>query len=82
MTFRRLEECLEDVFKTCLVDLLKTCFEDVFKTCLEDILNTSWRQTKYLQGISVSSKSKCVSNKDIFHKSIFGNSKVNPKFIN
>ena len=81
MTFRRLEECLEVVFKTCLVDLLKTCFEDVLKTCLEDILKTSWRQTKYLLGISVSNKSKCVSNKDIFHKSIFGNSKVNPKCI-
>ena len=49
---------------------------------LEDIMET----TKYLLGISVylsgDSKSKCVSNESIFHKSISDNSKANPKCIN
>ena len=83
--WRRLEDvlktCLEDVLKTCLEDVLKTCLEDVLKTCLEDVLKTLWRQAKYLLGISVSNKPKCVSNKSIFHKSIFDNSKANPKWI-
>ena len=57
-------------FSRHLKDILKTCFEDIFKT--------SWRETKCLLGISVSNKSKCVSNKSIFHKSISGESKVNP----
>ena len=56
--------------------------EDVLKTCLEDVLKTLWRQAKYLLGISVSNKSKRVSNKSIFHKSISDNSKTNPKCIN
>ena len=56
--------------------------EDVLNTCLEDVLNTSWRQTKYLLGISVSSKSTCVSDKFIFHKSISDGTKANPKCIN
>ena len=77
-----LKTCLEDVLKTCLEDVLKTCLEDVLKTCLEDVLKTLWRQAKYLLGISVSNKSKCVSNKSIFHKSISDNSKANPKCIN
>ena len=59
---------LEDVLKTCLEGLLKTCLEDVLKTCLEDAFKTLWRQAKYLLGISVSNKSKCVSNKFIFQK--------------
>ena len=71
--------CLEDVLKTCLEDVLKTCLEDVLKTCLEDVLKILWRQAKYLLGISVSNKSKCVSNKSIFNKSTFDNSKANPK---
>ena len=77
-----LKTCLEDVLKTCLEDVLKACLEDVLKTCLEDVLKTLWRQAKYLLGISVSNKSKCVSNKSIFHKSISDNSKANPKCIN
>ena len=54
---------LEDVLKTCLEDVLKTCLEDVLKTCLEDVCKTSWRQTKCFLKLSVSNKSKCVSNK-------------------
>ena len=49
--------------------------EDVLKTCLEDVLKTLWRKAKYLLGISVSNKSKRVSNKSIFNKSTFDNSK-------
>ena len=77
-----LKTCLEEVLKTCLEDFLKVCLEDDLKICLEDVLKTLWTQTKYLVGISVSNKSKCVSNKFIFHKSIFDNSKANLKCIN
>ena len=47
-------------------------------------LKTSWRHYRHKKklGISVSHKSKCVSNKSIFHKSIPDNSKANPKGIN
>ena len=75
-----LKTCLEDVLKTCLDDVLKTCLDDVLKTYLEDVLKTLWRQTNL--GISVSNKSKCISNKSIFHKSISDNSKTNRKCIN
>ena len=77
-----LKTCLEDVLKTCLGDVLKTCLEDVLKTYLEDVFKTLWRATKYLLGISVTNKSKCVCNKSIFHKSKSDNSKANRKFIN
>ena len=70
------------VLKTSWRHVLKTCLEDVLKTCLEDVLKTLWRKAKYLLGISVSNKSKCVSNKSIFYKSISDNSKANPKCIN
>ena len=63
-----LKTCIEDVLKTCLEDVLKTCLEDVLKTYLEDVFKTSRRQTKFLLVISVSNKSKCVSNKSLFHK--------------
>ena len=72
---------LEDVLKTCLEDVLKTCPEDVLKTCFQDVLKTSSRQTKDLQGISVSNKPKCVSNNSIFRKSISDKSKMNPKSL-
>ena len=49
---------------------------------LEDVLKTLWRQTKYVLGISVSNKSKYVSNKSVFHKSISDSFKVNPKCVN
>ena len=72
-SWRRLDYMIEDV--------LKTCQEDILKTCLEDVLKTLWRQEKYLLEISVSNKSKCVSNKSIFNKSTFDNSRANPKCI-
>ena len=31
MSSRRLQICLQDVFKTCLQDVLKTCLQDVLK---------------------------------------------------
>ena len=59
--------------------------QDVLKTSWRRILKTSWRnygdKTKYLLGISASNKSKCVSKKSVFYKSIFENSQVNPKWI-
>ena len=45
--------CLEDVLEDEKV-LRWRRVEDVLKTCLEDVLKTSWRQTKYLLGISAS----------------------------
>ena len=72
---------LEDVLKTCLEDVLKTCLEDVLKTYLEDVFKTSRRQTKFLLVISVSNKSKCVSNKSMFHKSISDKSMANRKCV-
>ena len=72
----------KELSQTCLVDVLKTCLEDVLKTCLEIVFKTSWRQTKCLLRISASNKSKCVSNKSIFHKSRSDESKANPKRIN
>ena len=69
---------LEDVFKTSRktswrrlgrrkIVTLKTSWR-----CLEDMswrrLKTSRRQTKFLLLISVSKKSKCLSNKSLFHK--------------
>ena len=77
---------LEDVLKTCLEDVLKTFLEDTLKTCLEDVLKTyfhdimSWRHYGEKQNTYWgSNKSKCVSNKSIFHKSISDNSNANPK---
>ena len=83
--WRRLQDalniCLEDLLKTYLEDVRKTCVEDVLKTCLGDVLKTLWRQTKNLLGTAVSNKSKCISNKSIFYKSIFDNSKANPNAL-
>ena len=75
-TFSRpLARCLQDVLEDekllrwrRLQDVLKTCLEDILKTYLEDVFKTSRRQTKFLLVISVSNKSKCVSNKCLFHK--------------
>ena len=77
-----LKTCLEEVLKTCVEDVLKACLEDVLKTCLEDVFKIFCRETKDLLGISVSNKSKCVSNKSIFPKSISDETKANPKCIN
>ena len=92
----RLEDILQDVVKTsgktknCYAEdnwrIVKTCLEDALKAGLEDVLKdvlkTLWSQIKPLLGISVSNKSKYVSNKFIFHKSIFDNSRTNTKYIN
>ena len=59
---------LHDVLKTCLEDILKTCLEDVLKTYLEDVFMMSRKQTKFLLVISGPNKSKCASNKSLFHK--------------
>ena len=75
-TFSRpLARRLEDIFKTswktknCYAeDIFKTSWGHVLKTYLEDVFKTSRRQTKFLLVISVSNKSKCVSNKSLFHK--------------
>ena len=79
----------EDVLKTCrktswrrLGRKKNRYAEDVLRICLEDVLKTSWSHTKCLLGISVSNKSKSVSNKSIFHKSISDESIANPKRIN
>ena len=67
-SWRRLEDVLEQeklLRWRHLEDVLKTCLQDVLKTYLEDVLKTLWRETKFLLGISVSNKSKCVSNKSI-----------------
>ena len=78
---------LQHVFSVTILSLprrLQDVLEDEKLLCgrrLEDALKTLWRQAKYLLGISVSSKSKCVSNKSIFNKSTFDNSKANPKCI-
>ena len=45
-SWRRLEDCFEDV--------LKTCLEGVLNTCLEDVLKRSWRQTRCLLRIFLS----------------------------
>ena len=89
---RRFEDffktCLEDVFYVLKTPSRRFGRRKIvtLKTSsrrLEDIswrrLQTSWRQTKCLLGISVSNKSKCVSNKSIFHKSVSDKSKANPK---
>ena len=73
---------LEEVWKTRIEDLLKTCAENVLRKFLEDVLKTLWRKTKYFLGTSASNKSKCASNKSIFHKYISGKSKANLKCIN
>ena len=53
-----------------LVDVLKTCLEDVLKTCRRDAFKKSWRQTKSLLWLSLSGKSKSVSDKSISDISI------------
>ena len=88
MSWRRLQH----VFSVTILRLpmtswkTKNCYvQDVSKTSWRHILKTSWRnygdKTKYLLGKSASNKSKCVSNKSVFYKSIFENSQVNPKWI-
>ena len=81
--------CIQDVLEheqflrwSRLQDVLKTSLEDVLKTCHEDVFKTSRRFTKCLLGVSAPNKSKCVSSKSIFRKSISDDSKENLKCIN
>ena len=83
-SWRLLQDVLEDeklLRWRRLQDVLKTCLEDVLKTYLKDVCKTSWRQTKCLLAISVSNKSKCVSNKFIFYKSASDKYKVRSKCV-
>ena len=79
---------MEDVFKTTSRRLrrqkvvFKTCLEDVLKTCLKDVFKAYCREAKVLLRISLSRKSKCVSNKSMFPKSISDETNANPKCIN
>ena len=52
--------------------VIKISLEEVLKACLKDFFKTSWRQAKCLLRISVSNKSKSITNA----------SKANPKYIN
>ena len=73
----------EDVLMTSWRHDLKTSWRPILKTSWRPILKTSWRrrQAKCLPGISVSNRSKYVSNKSIFHKSISDKSKANSKCV-
>ena len=53
-------------------DVLKTCLEDVLEICLEAVLETN----KCLLRISLSNKSKSVSDKSIFHLTNQGEPKM------
>ena len=91
MSWRSLKDILQDLLKTSSKRLgrrkivtLKT--SSMSQRRLGDVLKILWRQTEYIQRISVylsgDNKSKCVSNKSVFHKSISDNSNANPKCIN
>ena len=75
-SWRRKIFCAE-FLKTCLEDVLKTCLVVALKIYLKDVSKTSQRQTNCLLVISVPNKSKRVSNKSMFHKSISGKSRAN-----
>ena len=86
MPWRHLEDIsqgvLQDENLLCwrrLQDVLKTYLKDVLKAWFEDIFKKSWRKTKCFRRISVSNKSKPVSNKSKSHKSISDKSMANLK---
>ena len=82
---RRLEDVLEDEKLNSSRHVLKTSWRHVLRVSWKHALKTSWKHygdKQNLLGTSASIKSKCVSKKSIFHKSIFDNSKANPKCIN
>ena len=80
-SWRRLGKQKIVTLKTSSKHVLKTCLEDVLRTYLEDVFRTSWRQRKCVLVISVSYKSKCVSNKSMFHKPLSDRSKANSKCV-
>ena len=88
MTKKRLEDVLMTSSKYVLRTSwkMKNCYaKDILKTSWRHVLKTPWRQTKCLPGISNhgrTDKSKSAFNKFIFQKSIFYESKANPKDIN
>ena len=63
-SWRRFQDLSQDVFKTSWRHVLKTSWRHI----LICVFKTSRRQAKFLLVISVSNKSKCVSNKSLFHK--------------
>ena len=87
ITVLRLVRRLQEVFKTShqtswrrkifCAEFLKTCLVVALKIYLKDVSKTSQRQTNCLLVISVPNKSKRVSNKSMFHKSISGKSRAN-----
>ena len=79
-----LEDVLEDeklLRSRRLQDVLKTLSWRRLEGISWDVFKTSWMQTKCLLVISVSNKSKCVSNKSMFHKTLSDKSKANPKCV-
>ena len=71
------------VLKTSWRLALKTFSRRVLKKSWRHTLKTSWRHHGEKQNTYWgSNKSKCVSNKSIFHKSVSDNSKANPECIN
>ena len=94
--FRRARR-LQDVLQMPLEDVLNAscktswkmkncCAEDVLKTSRRHVLKMSWRQTKCLPGISVSNYGLLTNLNqyltNLYLKSIFHESKANPKCIN
>ena len=79
VTLKTSSRCFEDISWRRLEDMSWRRYDDMSCRCLEDVLKTLWRQGKFLLGIS---ESTCISNKSIYHKSVFDNSKANPKCIN
>ena len=76
---KKSSRCFEEM--SSWTHILKTSW-NISWNRLDDVLKTSWKQAESLPGIFVSNKSKCVSNKSIFHKFISDKSKANPKCIN
>ena len=83
--------CVQDMSSTTfrfprrLEEVLKTSRNMSWKmeNCYaEDVFKTSWRQAKCLPGISITNKSKSVSNESISHKSTSHECKANPRCIN
>ena len=80
--WRRLEDMcwrrLEDVSWRRYEDMSGERFKDMSWRRYQDVME----RNKYLLGISVSKKSKFVSSKSLFHKSISDEYKANIKYIN
>ena len=79
MTYWKTKNCYPE-------DVLKTCWRQILKTSWQHFLKTFCRLTKCLLGISASNHDLLVNLnqylESISLKSIFHESKTNPKFIN